>query len=613
MTSRAYFRFLINLVLHSHLRLCALALAFFSIANSSPVQAQTQALSSPHLKAPLAAGAPNQNILSTALLHANVSQLDLTPYAEYWIDEAKETTVPALLASAASGAVLFKPSQPTDAHRIHDKVLWLKFDVKTSVARSRWLLELGSPLIDDVRLFWRDKNGQWLSQAAGDVVPRNRWPLPTRLPTFELPLESTDAMQFVVRIENARVPVSLPMHIYSDPSYMHKQRTVQMLLGALVGLIGLMLLTSVGIALVRREQAFIACSAYLLALGAYNLTSTGLTPLYFWNESPFLADRMNYALAALTAALGPWLVRLIVQPITRVNMLNIVIAVQAVAMLLCGAAELWFPTRLSYAILNGGVLLSVVLVYAMLALTWQRGEAITRWVALCFAPVAFSALPVILRNLGAIPNSWLTQAVVPIATAIELPLLMYALLARSNMRRESLARAAGLPRQDALTGLPNMRHFLEQMNGSILRAERFGHTYGLLLVELTNHAWFVKEHGNEMADRALILTSSRLQQLMRDVDIVCRLDDSNFVILVEGACKPAQLTKLAARISAAGHASTDILPVGATLRLAVCCALMPTADSNTAGNDAQEQLAWLIAAAETLPAEQRKLVRSVGF
>ena len=596
---------------HSLSLLCAIALAFFSFGAAYAQQPSIQQLTQTAAIATTLSFGQNQR--PAALLSADLDQLDLTPHTAYWIDEAKDTTVPELLTRLASGAALFKPSQPTDTHQVHNKVLWLRFDAIASAPSSRWLLEFGSPLVDDVSLFWRDKNGLWRSQKAGDVVPRKGWPLPTRLPTFELPLESADAVQFVMRIENARVPVSLPMHIYRDASYLQSEQTVQMLLGALVGLIGLMLLACICIAIVRREQAFIASSVYLLALGAYNLTSIGLTPLYFWNESPFLADRLNYVFAALTAALGPWLVRLIVQPITRANMLNTLLAVQAIAMLLCGAAELWFPTRLSYAILNGGVLLSVVLVYAMLALTWQRGEAITRWVALCFAPVAFSALPVILRNLGAIPNSWLTQAVVPIATAIELPLLMYALLARSNMRRESLARAAGLPRQDALTGLPNMRHFLEQMNGSILRAERFGHTYGLLLVELTNHAWFVKEHGNEMADRALILTSSRLQQLMRDVDIVCRLDDSNFVILVEGACKPAQLTKLAARISAAGHASTDILPVGATLRLAVCCALMPTADSNTAGNDAQEQLAWLIAAAETLPAEQRKLVRSVGF
>lgn len=572
--------------------------------------AQPQA---PQPVSPLASSALSQRELPPVRLKTETQHLDLTAFTEYWIDDSKDTTPPALQARATAGVELFKPSQATDAHKVDGKVLWLRFDVKVDEPRSRWLLELGSPLIDDVQLFWRDTAGRWVSLRAGDVVPRTQWPLPTRLPTFALQSDSTDFVQYYLRIENARVPVSLPLHIYRDSAYLHEHQIEHMLHGALAGLIGLMLLASVLIAFVRREQAFIACSAYLLALGLFNLTSTGLTPLLLWNESPLLADRMNYVLAALTAALGPWLVRLIVQPVVRVRLFNVLIGIQAVTMLSCMAAESWYPSKISYAVLNIGVLMSVVLVYALVAMAWQRGETVTRWVAFSFAPVAFSALPLILRNLGLIPNSLLTQSVVPIATAIELPLLMYALLARSNLRREGLARTAGLPTKDALTGLPNMRHFLEQMHGSITRSHRFKHSYGLLMIELVNHAWYVKEHGREMADRALIITSTRLQQQLRDVDMVCRLDESNFVILVEGPCNPRQLTKLAASISASAHSPTEVLPVGASLRLSVCCALMPTEQSGDVGEDANAQLGWLIAAAEAMPPEQRKLVRSLGF
>lgn len=563
--------------------------------------------------AQLASSALSQRELPPVILTADMQHIDIIALTEYWIDDSTDTSIDALQARATSGVQLFKPSQATDAHKLNGRVLWLRFDVKTTDPHSRWLLELGSPLIDDVRLIWRDGNGQWVSLRSGDAVPRKQWPVPTRLPSFALQDGSTDVVQYYLRIENARFPVSLPMHIYRDTAFLQEHQIEFMLLGALAGLIGLMLLASVSIAVLRREQAFVACSVYLLALGLFNLTSAGLTPLFLWNESPILADRMNYLLAALTAALGPWLVRLIVQPIVRVRTVNLLIAMQAITMLFCAAAELWYPTKISYVILNIGVLMSVVLVYALVAIAWQRGEASTRWVALCFAPVAFSALPLILRNLGLIPNSLLTLWVVPMATAIELPLLLYTLLARSNMRREGLARAAGLPSKDALTGLPNMRYFLEQMRGSITRAYRFKHSYGLLLVELMNHAWYLKEHGREMADRALIITSTRLQQQLRDVDHICRLDETHFAILVEGACHAGQLTKLAARISASAHAPTEILPVGASLRLSVCCALMPTAQSMEAGEDAHAQLGWLIAAFDAVPAEQRKSVRSIGF
>ncbi|MBS7808337.1 diguanylate cyclase [Variovorax sp. PCZ-1] len=562
---------------------------------------------------PLVSSALSLRQLQPVPLNPEKPHIDITPYAEYWIDDSKDTTLTALQARATAGVDMFKPSKADDAHKIDGKVLWIRFETKASDTSSRWLLELGSPLIDDARLYWRDTNGRWVSLSAGDAVPRVQWPVPTRLPSFVLQGGTTDFVQYYLRIENARFPASLPIHVFQDITYLQTHQSEQMLLGALTGLIVLMLIGSISIAYVRREQAFAAYSVYLLALGVFNLTNTGLTPLYLWNESPLLADRMNYVLAAITAALGPLLVRLIVQPVVRIRAINIVIAVHAMAMIVCASLELLLPSIGSYRLLNIGVLLSVVLVYALVIITWQRQEPISRWVALCFAPVALSALPLILRNFGAIPNSWLTQYSVPIATMIELPLLFYALLSRSNMRREGVARAAGLPTQDALTGLPNMRNFLQHLHGSITRSHRFRHHYGLLHVDLTNHAWFVKEHGREMADRALILTSTRLQQLVRDVDTICRMDETQFVILVEGACNPGQLTKLAARVSASAHAPTEVLPVGASLRLSICCALMPTEASLEAGDDAHAQLGWLIAAAEAMPKEQRKLVRSIGF
>jgi two-component system, sensor histidine kinase LadS len=599
-------------------RMCLFALLALVLCFASSSFAQNFASSPASLvKLPttLATASSVAPSLSTpvALLSSEVRQLDLAPFTEYWIDESKNTSLAELKARADQGSAMFKPSKTTDAHRIHDKVLWLRFDLRNDEPQLRWLLELDSPLIDDVKLYWQAKNGQWMSLKAGDAVARKQWPMPTRLPTFSLPVNTNEVIRFYLRIENARVPVSLPLVIYSEPAYIESGRTEYTLLGALTGLIGLILLASIGMAIKRREPSFIACSVYLLALGLFNLTYAGLTPLYVWNESPMASDRMNYVLAAATAALGPWLARLIVHPIARANALRRLTVIQAFILLICAVVEAIHPTPASYAILNLGVLTSVILVYLIVAAAWQRGEDITRWVAISFVPVALSALPVILRNLGLIPNSFFTQSAVHIATCIELPILFYALLARSNLRRESMARAKGLPSKDALTGLPNLRSFLEQLHGSILRAERFKHSYGLILVELSNHAWFVKEHGRDMADRAVIIVSTRLQQLLRDVDGICRLDEANFAVLVEGACQAGQLTKIAARISARAHEPTDLLPVGASLRLSVCCALMPTAESLESGEHASDQLGWLIAAAEAIPAEQRKMVRSVGF
>jgi two-component system, sensor histidine kinase LadS len=245
--------------------------------------------------------------------------------------------------------------------------------------------------------------------------------------------------------------------------------------------------------------------------------------------------------------------------------------------------------------------------------TWQRGDATTRLIALGFLPVGLGAIPLLLRNLALIPNSSLTHYSLLIASALEMPVLLYALIERSSIRRDSLMRAAGLPTHDALTGLFNMRTLLEHMHGVMTRSSRYKHAYGLILVELNNADWFTKEHGQEMADRALVLLAVRIQKFAREVDTVCRIDKNHFVLLLEGPCTARQMAQTTARISASALQPNEVLPVGASLKLKITSALLPTPESLEAGDHAHAQLGWLIAAAERLPADQRKTVVSIGF
>jgi diguanylate cyclase (GGDEF)-like protein len=362
-----------------------------------------------------------------------------------------------------------------------------------------------------------------------------------------------------------------------------------------------------------REKSFLVYTGYIGSLALYMFCNVGLAAQYFWPHSPLLADRAVFVVACITAALGPWFVRLILQPVTRIRFLNFMTAILVALMLSMSVWEALRPTLWSYALINIGTFASLVVIYVLIIATWQRGDKNTRLIALGFLPVALSAIPVILRNFGWIADSILTQYSLLFAAALEMPVLLYALLIRSAKRRDGMMRAAGLPTHDALTGLQNMRALLTQMHGVITRAARYRHHYGLILIELSNEAWFAKEHGRDMADRALILLSARLQQQAREVDAVCRVDSSHFVLLLEGPCNARQMAKVTTRIAASAHQTDDVLPVGANLKLRITSALMPTSASQTTGDDAQAQLGWLIAAAEAMPPEQRKAIVSIGF
>jgi GGDEF domain-containing protein len=116
-----------------------------------------------------------------------------------------------------------------------------------------------------------------------------------------------------------------------------------------------------------------------------------------------------------------------------------------------------------------------------------------------------------------------------------------------------------------------------------------------------------------MADRALVIVARRLQTIARDVDTAGRIDENHFVLLIEGPCKPSYAAKIAAQIAASAHRPSDLLPVGASVKLRVTCALMPDPQATHLGDDASAQLGWLVHSSESLQADPRKLVRTLNF
>jgi two-component system, sensor histidine kinase LadS len=556
---------------------------------------------------------PSLRQLPKINLTVDTQRIDLSELTQFWLDESQETSVDAVEARASAGINLFEPSHAGDTHKAHGKTLWLRFDAHVFDTRSRWFLELDSPRIDDAQLFWRDRNNQWMSLKAGDGVPHNGWPIHTRLPTFALESSADSPQTYYLRIVNARSPVSTTLLIYRDTRLIEQQQNEMLLLGGFFGLIVIMLIASLGLAAIMRERSFLVYTAYIGSLALYMFCNVGLAAIYFWPNSPSITDRAVFVSASITAALGPLFVRKILQPVTRLRFTSAMIGVLVFLMLTMALFEAFHPTMFSYVLINLGTLTSLMVIYVVIFATWQRGDAITRMIALGFLPVALSAIPVILRNAGLIPNSIFTQYSLLFAGALEMPMLLYALLMRSANRRDTLMRAAGLPTRDALTGVSNIRALLDAMHGVMTRANRYKNQYALILVDLSNEAWFAKEHGQEIAERALVLLAVRMQQLTREVDVVSRIDKNQFVMLMEGPCTPRQVVQMTTRISASAHQPDDVLPVGSALKLKISGALMPNPLSRSANDDPHSQLGWLISQADLATNDPRKSVQTFGF
>ncbi len=113
---------------------------------------------------------------------------------------------------------------------------------------------------------------------------------------------------------------------------------------------------------------------------------------------------------------------------------------------------------------------------------------------------------------------------------------------------------------DALTGLGNVRHLVEQLRLEIERASRFGRALGVLALDLDHFKNVNDQYGHRAGDTVLIEVAGRLRRAVREVDLSFRRGGEEFVILLPETDVPGSLTA-ARRIGEAVRRAP--VPIGA--------------------------------------------------
>jgi two-component system cell cycle response regulator len=127
--------------------------------------------------------------------------------------------------------------------------------------------------------------------------------------------------------------------------------------------------------------------------------------------------------------------------------------------------------------------------------------------------------------------------------------------------RDAVQRAAegadmgtGLVLHDPLTGLYNRAFLLAQIGLEARRAERYGGVFSVAACSPQNLRAFRKQNGKAVAERLLVYTAVVLGQTVRESDVVARVSEDEFALLLPGTTAealPGVLARIAARVELA--------------------------------------------------------------
>jgi len=114
-----------------------------------------------------------------------------------------------------------------------------------------------------------------------------------------------------------------------------------------------------------------------------------------------------------------------------------------------------------------------------------------------------------------------------------------------RLRHEN--HVAYMARHDALTGLPNRLYFRERTEEALPQLKR-GKSFAVLCIDLDHFKEVNDTLGHPSGDQLLKLVANRLQQTVRDTDILARLGGDEFAIVQTEVQRPEEVTAQASRI-----------------------------------------------------------------
>lgn len=318
---------------------------------------------------------------------------------------------------------------------------WFYLRLKpVSVVEQSYLLELAFSQLDRIDLYHRSADMQWQHQIAGDVLAGLQDTFTHRFPLFELMLSNTSDSEILIRVQSS-TSIVVPLYLWNRTAFENQRQHGQLLSGLYYGILLALVLYNLFLYPTVRDTAYLWFAFYLGMFALFHFSLEGYARLYFWPDSPLLADRAVSVFICLTMAGGlrfTQLISLSAQYAPRLHRLFtlLIFLVLVVAVL----TSLLGPAQFMFFIASFGALVALLIPLPII-IAWRAGYRAVRFALIAFVPIFPGAILIAARSANLIEASYYTENLFSLGTAIAAIMLSFALADRINLLREDKLKA----------------------------------------------------------------------------------------------------------------------------------------------------------------------------
>jgi GGDEF domain-containing protein len=403
------------------------------------------------------------------------------------------------------------------------------------------------PRLDAMHVSYRYDGGPWTTLSAGDTLAMNRWMVPDRQPTFDLP-QTRGQMDLVVQLAHRGIAFA-PMLIQNDRSQVADLTFNAWTVGMMVGIQLIMALMGVLFALNFRRSVFLSATLMSLLTVMLITFGGGFGGLYMGTLSDSFNDEIKFFFSTV------WCLAL---PFVAATTLGLVQRSRGwlyftTAWMVLGAALTWvwmdYTWRDTTAAGIPALLLCTLLLTGVIILwTSLRYMSLQIVVLSGLLVYAVALLMPFAGFLGLISNASSAMAAASLMLMSSF-LLIHGMYARHRMGRQVMARANISPLRDVLTGLLNRDGLQAHLYNTVRSRVQNEQTAAIFIyINVLDSELAMQEYGEQGFDMGMVQIAASLATSVSGVDSVARISHHAFAISVLMPPDPALATRLAQKI-----------------------------------------------------------------
>jgi signal transduction histidine kinase/CheY-like chemotaxis protein len=322
---------------------------------------------------------------------------------------------------------------------------WLRVTLHNGQAQPiNRLLEIAYPLLDDVRVYLVNGQGQIVQQQVfGDNLPFHARPIDHRLFLLPVTFDAGQIVTLYVRVASSS-GLQVPLTLWEPWAFSRHDNLRLIALGFFYGSLLIMGAYNLFLWASIRDRSYLYYFAFVVTFSAMLASIDGFFYQYWWPDQVWWNNKTVVVFLNLLMAFGLLTSRYFLQTQHYAPRIDIVLKWLMWLMFVMVGADLYVPYRTMIVICIVMSVFVCVLIIGTSVLCWKRGNRAARFFLLSWGVLATMIILYDLGQLAIMPKSTFTNIALQLGEMCEVLLLSFALADRINIARQEKIAAQEL-------------------------------------------------------------------------------------------------------------------------------------------------------------------------